>query len=103
MEKIEKLKFFLRDSPDDPFLKHALALEYIKSGNETDARDLFLEILTGDPAYIGSYYHLARLLERMGETENAKTWFEKGMEASQKAGDGHSYRELRAAYEDLID
>ena len=103
MEKIEKLKSFLRDSPDDPFLKHALALEYIKSGNETVARDLFLEILTGDPAYIGSYYHLARLLERMGETENAKTWFEKGMEASQKAGDGHSYQELRAAYEDLID
>ncbi len=85
MEKIEKLKSFLRDSPDDPFLKHALALEYIKMGNETDARDLFLEILTLDPAYIGSYYHLARLLERMGERENAKSWFEKGMEASQKS------------------
>ena len=35
MEKIEKLKSLLRDSPDDPFLKHALALEYIKMGNET--------------------------------------------------------------------
>ena len=103
MEKIEKLKSFLQDSPNDPFLKHALALKYIKSDNKTVAKDLFLEILTGDPAYIGSYYHLARLLERMGETENAKTWFEKGMEASQKAGDGHSYQELRAAYEDLID
>jgi Tfp pilus assembly protein PilF len=103
MEKIEKLKSFLRDSPDDPFLKHALALEYIKTGNESEARDLFLEILTLDPAYIGSYYHLARLLERVGETENAKSWFEKGMEASQKAGDIHSYQELRAAYEDLTD
>ncbi len=103
MEKIEKLKSFLRDSPDDPFLKHALALEYIKTGSETEARDLFLEILTLDPAYIGSYYHLARLLERIGETENAKSWYEKGMEASQKAGDEHSYGELLAAYEDLID
>ena len=32
MEKIEKLRNFLKDSPDDPFLKHALALEYIKAG-----------------------------------------------------------------------
>ena len=32
MEKIEKLKSFLNNSPEDPFLKHALALEYIKTG-----------------------------------------------------------------------
>jgi Tfp pilus assembly protein PilF len=103
MEKIEKLKSFLRHSPDDPFLKHALALEYIKIGNEADARRLFLEIVTRDPSYIGTYYHLARLLERAGETENAKSWYEKGMLAANLAGDLHVYNELQAAYEDLID
>ena len=74
MEKIEKLKSFLINSPGDSFLKHALALEYIKLGDEVEARKLFLEILGRDPSYIGSYYHLARLLERTGEKENAKTW-----------------------------
>ncbi len=103
MEKIEKLKSFLNHSPEDPFLKHALALEYIKLGNESVARQLFLEILTRDPAYIGTYYHLARLLERAGETENAKSWYEKGMDAAKKAGDLHAYNELQAAYEDLIE
>jgi Tfp pilus assembly protein PilF len=103
MEKIEKLRSFLIRSPDDPFLKHALALEYIKLGNENEARELFLEILTRDPSYIGTYYHLARLLERAGETENAKSWYEKGMTAAKQAGDGHAYNELHAAYEDLID
>ena len=103
MEKIEKLKSFLAGSPDDPFLKHALALEYIKMGNESDARRLFLEVLTRDPSYIGSYYHLARILERAGETENAKTWYEKGMAAAKLAGDGHAFNELQAAYGDLID
>jgi Tfp pilus assembly protein PilF len=102
-EKIEKLKVFLRESPDDPFLKHALALEFIKGGNEAGARELFLEILSRDPAYIGSYYHLARLLERMGDPGTAKTWYEKGMSAAKKAGDMHAYNELQAAYEDLID
>jgi Tfp pilus assembly protein PilF len=103
MEKIEKLKSFLITSPGDPFLKHALALEYIKVGKESEARQLFLEILESDPAYIGSYYHLARLLERLGDSENAKIWYEKGMGAAKKAGDTHAYNELLAAYEDFID
>ena len=97
------LKSFLISTPDDPFLRHALALEYIKAGNEAEARILFLEILTRDPSYIGTYYHLARLLERAGENENAKQWYEKGMLAAKQAGDGHAYNELKAAYEDLID
>jgi Tfp pilus assembly protein PilF len=103
MEKIEKLRSFLSNSPEDPFLKHALALEYIKLGNEAEARQLFLEILTLDPSYIGSYYHLARILERAGETENAKAWYEKGMIAAKQSGDNHAYNELLAAYEDLIE
>lgn len=103
MEKIEKLKSFLINSPGDSFLKHALALEYIKLGDEEEARKLFLEILESDPSYIGSYYHLARLLERRGESENAKTWYERGMIAAKQAGDNHAYNELQAAYEDFID
>jgi Tfp pilus assembly protein PilF len=103
MEKIEKLKSFLASSPEDPFLKHALALEYVKLGRDDLARELFIEILTRDPAYIGSYYHLGRLLERSGETADAKSWYEKGMVASKNAGDLHSYHELEAAYDDLID
>jgi Tfp pilus assembly protein PilF len=103
MEKIDKLKSFLMNSPADSFLKHALALEYIKLGNETEARNLFLEILEMDPSYVGSYYHLARLLERTGEKENAKKWYEKGMAAAKQAGDTHAYNELQAAYEDFID
>jgi Tfp pilus assembly protein PilF len=103
MEKIEKLISFLSLSPEDPFLKHALALEYIKIGNEDEAKRLFLEILTLDPSYIGTYYHLANLLQRAGETETAKTWLEKGMIAAKQAGDGHAFNELQSAYEDLID
>jgi Tfp pilus assembly protein PilF len=103
MEKIEKLKSFLVHSPDDPFLKHALALEYIKMGNEKDARSLFMEILDRDPAYIGSYYHLAGLMQRAGETDIARIWYEKGMNAAKLAGDLHAFNELLAAYEDLID
>jgi Tfp pilus assembly protein PilF len=102
MERIEKLKEFLRASPADSFLQHALALEYIKAGDDFSARSLFEEILQRDAGYIGSYYHLAKLLERTGEQEQAINCYEKGMAAAKAAGDQHAYNELQMAYEDLV-
>lgn len=99
--RIEKLKEMLGASGPDNFLEHALALEYIKAGNEEDARMLFEQLLQRDPSYVGSYYHLAKLLERTGDTENAKVVYIRGMEQAKSAGDQHSYNELMAAYEDL--
>ena len=101
MDRIEKIKEFLAASPNDSFLQHALALEFIKIGNETEARRLFEEILHRDPNYIGSYYHLAKLLERTGEQTLAIECYEKGMAAAKAASDNHAYGELRSAYEEL--
>jgi len=101
MDRITKLKEYMQTSPGDNFLQHALALEYIKEGNDSEARNLFENILQKDPQYIGSYYHLAKLLERTGEPELAISWYEKGMVAAKQAGDNHSYNELQAAFEDL--
>jgi Tfp pilus assembly protein PilF len=101
MERIEKLKEFLKQSPTDSFLQHALALEYIKIGDDVQARSLFEDILNREPGYIGSYYHLAKLLERNDQTDEAIKVYEKGMEEAKKAGDNHAFGELRGAYEEL--
>lgn len=102
MDRITKLNEYLKSSPTDSFLLHALALEYSKIGNDLEARKLFESILANDPTYVGSYYHLAKLLERTGENELAIQWYEKGMTAAKEAGDQHSYNELQASYEDLV-
>lgn len=101
-DRIEKLKEFLKLNPEDSFIQHALALEYVKLGEDAKALELFLTILKRDPGYIGSYYHLAKLLERTGEQEQAIEWYEKGMNAAREAGDQHAYNELQMAYEDLV-
>ncbi len=103
MERINRLKEFLAASPGDSFLKHALALEYVKLEDDAEARKIFEDILTGDPSYIGSYYHLAKLLERNGDATMAINWYEKGMQAAKLAGDNHALNELRSAYEELVD
>jgi Tfp pilus assembly protein PilF len=102
MDRIQKIKEFLQQSPNDSFLQHALALEYIKLGEDTAAKQLFEDILARDPAYVGSYYHLAKLLERNENVDDAIRVYEKGMEEAQKAGENHAYGELRSAYEELI-
>jgi Tfp pilus assembly protein PilF len=102
MDRIEKLKEFLQANPTDNFLRHALALEYLKVGQDNDAKLLFETILTESPDYIGSYYHLAKLLEKLEQTQQAIEWYEKGMAAAKAAKDNHAYNELQAAYEDLV-
>jgi len=102
MDRIVKIKEFLLANPKDNFLRHALALELIKAGDDLQARSLFEAILMETPSYIGSYYHLAKLLEQLGERELAISWYEKGMEEAKLAKDQHTYNELQAAYEDLV-
>lgn len=101
MDRIEKLREFLKANPDDSFVQHALALEYVKQGDDAEAKKLFQNILSNDEDYIGSYYHLAKLLERNDEKESAKKIYEQGMLKAKKAGDNKAYSELLAACEEL--
>lgn len=101
MSRIEKLLDYMKTSGKDSFLQHALALEYIEVGDDDEARKLFNEILLREPTYIGSYYHLGKLLERVADFERAIRVYKRGMEEAKKAGDHHSYSELNGALEDL--
>ena len=103
MDRIEKLKEFLLADPNDSFSRHALALEYSRLGDEVTARRLLEEVLERDPASVGSYYQLGKILERAGETALALQWYEKGMVAAHAAGEKRAYNELRSAYEELAD
>lgn len=101
-DRIEKLRAFLAQSPDDAFLNHALALEYVKRGEEDAARSYFEENVAKRPSYVATYYHLGKLLERIGEAGQAIVVYEQGMEAARAAGDMHSLSELRSVYEELL-
>lgn len=93
----------LQQAPTDSFLNHALALEYIKEGADELAKNLLTALLEREPDYTGSYYHLAKLLERQNDPEAAIHWYQKGMAAAQQAGEKKTYNELRSAYEEIND
>jgi Tfp pilus assembly protein PilF len=101
MSRIKKLLEYMETSGKDSFLQHALALEYIKIGDDEQARGLFNELLLREPTYVGSYFHLGKLLERVGDFDKAIRIYRRGMEEAKKAGDHHSYSELQGALEDI--
>jgi Tfp pilus assembly protein PilF len=101
MDRIEKLKLFIAQNPKDHFSMHALAMEYIKLGDDQAAKALLESILKSDPGYIGSYYHLGKLFERAGDAENAKQVYMSGIEISRRQGDNHARGELMTALDNL--
>ncbi|MFT4092815.1 MAG: tetratricopeptide repeat protein [Niabella sp.] len=101
MSRIIQLEAMLKNSPDDSFLQHALALEYVKQGNDAKAKTVFEALLAANPDYVGSYYHLAKLFERSGDDQNAVKTYESGMRVALALGERHTYNELKSAYEYL--
>ncbi len=101
LERIEQIKNFLSQTPDDAFLKYALAIEYVGLQDDDSALSIFKELIHSTPNYFATYYHLAKLYERQDHEELAISTYEEGMKITQQLGERHAYGELRSALEEL--
>ena len=99
MNRIETLKGFLKDNPNDSFLRYALALEYIKLGQNDEAVREFEAVRNTDPEYVATYYQLGQLYQKLGQKHDAEKTFRTGITVATKAGDEHTRSELEAALE----
>lgn len=95
--RMHQLLAFLEQSPGDPFLTFGIAKEYENLQQWEDALAWYLKITEKDRDYVGVYYHLGKLYERLKQPELAIATYKTGMEVAQKAGDRHAYSELAAA------
>ncbi len=96
--RIEKLLEFLAKEPGDPFLKYALATEYVSMNDTGTALTYYEDLIQNHPDYVGTYYHLAKLYEALGRSEDAVSTYRKGMQTARNARDQHAFSELQAAY-----
>lgn len=101
MERLEQLKAFLNESPDDSFLQYAIALEHIKKGELENGLSYFEGLVKNDPDYIGTYYHLAKLYLKLRRKEDAETCYKNGIAVATKLNDFHALSELKNAYTNL--
>jgi len=100
-DRLETLKQFLESRPEDCFVRYGLAQEYVKAEAFEEAISQFDKILEIDADYQAAYYHAGKTYEKMGRADEARTMWEKGVEASHRTGDLHARSELEAALDSL--
>jgi tetratricopeptide (TPR) repeat protein len=93
----EKLEEFVAVDPFDSFSRYALALELEKEGEDGDAVLQFREVIARDPGYVAAYYHLGRVLARIGHTSEARNVYNEGLIAAAAARDERTRAEIQEA------
>ena len=101
--RLEKLLEFIKNEPNDPFLKYALATEYLRMNQTDKALDYYEDLVTNHPDYTGTYYHLGKLYEALDRRQDAINTYETGMKITKEKRDNHAFSELRAVYDELMD
>jgi len=102
MNRIEILKGFLNENPNDSFSRYALALEYTKLAQNEDAVREFETVKQKDPDYVPTYFQLGQLYQKLGQMHDAEKTLRTGITVAGKAGDEHTKSELESALEALL-
>ncbi|MBL7814058.1 MAG: tetratricopeptide repeat protein [Saprospiraceae bacterium] len=97
MSRLEQLFNLLQEQPSEPFLLFAIAKEYEKAKDDTKALEFYIKLTETTPQYVGTYYHLGKLYERIGQADTAFQTYKTGMSIAKQEGDMHAYSELNGA------
>jgi tetratricopeptide (TPR) repeat protein len=103
MSRINQLFAFLESQPNEPFLLFAIAKEYESQQDYPKTLEYYLLLKETTPQYVGLYYHLGKLYERLDLPDEALETYVKGMEIAKQEKDMHAYNELAGAKMNLSD
>jgi tetratricopeptide (TPR) repeat protein len=99
--RLEQLKKFLDEDPNDPFNLYALALELTKS-DSAEAIKLFEKLMAEHITYLPTYYHAAKLYETSAMADCAIAVYKKGIEQAKAQQQFKTLRELQSALDELV-
>ena len=100
--RLQQLQNFLKEEPNDPFLLYAMATEYLKMEDLPQALAFYLKTIEADENYVGTYYHLGKLYEKLTNPTAAEQAYKKGMSISRSLQQNHAFSELQQAYNKLM-
>jgi predicted Zn-dependent protease len=103
INRIERLKNFLKSDPEDTFLNYALAMEYVAIQSFQLAEQQMEWVLANHPDYIPVYYQLGKLRADSGNLESAAMLYQTGIARCKETGDLKTASELRMALEEIED
>ncbi len=99
--RLALLREMLSQDPNNAFARYGVAMECANSGHLDEAVSEFRTLLERDESYSAAYFHGGQALEKLGRLEDARTWYEKGIEITTRKGDFHTRSEIQAALDSL--
>ncbi len=100
--RLEILRQFVAEEPQDPFNHYALATELLKT-DKIESRQIFEFLLENHPDYLPIYYHLGALYVELGENNLAEKTYLLGIELANKLRNDKTLKELKGAYQMFLD
>jgi tetratricopeptide (TPR) repeat protein len=91
----------LAQNPRDTFARYGLAMEYQNRGELQTAVTEFRLLLEQNPDYAAAYFHGGQALEKLGRLEEARAFYQRGIDVTSRTGDRHTQSELQAALDML--
>jgi predicted Zn-dependent protease len=99
--RLRQLQEFLADSPDDPELRYAVAMELLSLNAIDEAVSSFSTLVAARPDYVPTYLMLGQTLIRANREDEAKDVLRTGVTAARKAGNGHAESEIQGLLDSL--
>ncbi len=103
MSRLQLLKDMLAEEPNEPFLLFAIAKEFEGENDLTQAQTYYEKLRQTSPNYVGTYYHLGKLYEKLERIEQAIETYKTGMQVAKAERDNHALAELAGAKLNLVD
>ena len=100
-ERIDAMRQFSAQFPDNPFPRYALALELKNAGRPDESLETFRALMQHLPDYVPTYLQCGMLLEELGRLEEGREVVTTGIEKARAARDNHALGELEGLLDKL--
>jgi len=101
MDRVSAFRSFIEKSPTDPFPRYGLAMELKNQGKLVEASDAFADLIKTFPDYVPSYLMAGNTASALGQPDQARDIYTRGIATARARGDLHAAKELEAALAEL--
>lgn len=99
--RIDLLKKYNEEDPNDPFNYYGLACEYLQEKPE-EALVLLQKLLADHSDYLPTYYQAGQLLEAFEREGEALKVYEGGMALAKTQNNSKTFQELNSVHQNLL-
>ena len=99
--RVDMLKGFIAQKPNDPFPRYALAQELKNTGDLAGAWAEFSTLLSHHKDYVPAYFHAGGVLVALDRKEEARGLFAAGITLCDSVGDAKTRAELAGALAEI--